>query len=170
MNEQFLTSGAGRADNAASDATTMESAPTAFGRAVGHRTPIRPSVLAGAMLLLLTAAPLRADSFTVDSVADGAASCKTPKNCTLRAALLASEADPGSSTIYLPKGEYRLARALPPIRTTVIIRGAGPESTVIMGPCTVTERLKDTGWCPVCGADFTVLENAGTVSLDRLDG
>jgi CSLREA domain-containing protein len=89
-----------------------------------------------------------AASFTVNSTADGVGTC-TPADCTLRAAVLAANAAPGSSTIMVPAGTYTLG-----------IPGAN-EDAGLTGDLDVTKDLTIIG----AGASVVTLNGAG---LDRL--
>jgi hypothetical protein len=112
-----------------------------------HATEVVRSPLFGFMLLLLVSAPVNADNFYVDNFGDGAASCKTPNNCTLRAALAASEANPNQSFIHLPNGSYKLKSALPPVTTQITIKGSDTEKTIVSGLCESDERQSENGHC-----------------------
>ena len=162
MNEQFLTSGAGRADNAASDATTMEPAPT-----LSDVTPAPDADPASSAR--------RSDAVAPDGSASTRRFLHRRQRRRRRGFLQDAEelhiargaprerGGPGLEH-HLPAGRGIPAGAsFPSDSHHGHHQGRWTESTVIMGPCTVTERLKDTGWCPVSGADFTVLENAGSL-------
>ena len=115
---------------------------TMFRHALEGRSLLLAPLLAG-MLLLLLPLGVRADSFTVDLLTDTGSRgyCNRPGitgQCTLREAITASNANGQWNNIYLPKGNYFLTRALPPITSSLIIQGDGPDgpnATVIWGPC-----------------------------------
>jgi hypothetical protein len=98
-----------------------------------------------------------ADGFEVNRTYDlkdatpGDGKCETAIGngiCTLRAAIEESNENGRWNNIFLPKGNYRLTRgALPPMTSSMIIQGEGPDASVIWGPCTSNEREKESGHC-----------------------
>jgi CSLREA domain-containing protein len=124
------------------------------------RWPATALVVAVALVtvLLLLSAPstARAASFTVDSIADavdanpgdGACGDLTGK-CTLRAAIMETNALAGADTIVLPAGTYTLA-----------IAGAG-EDAAATGDLDITDEVTITG----AGQSTTIIDGGG---VDRV--
>ncbi len=63
--------------------------------------------IATALCVGAVAGPAYATDFNVNKQTDGAGACLS-NNCTLRAAVLASNASPGTNTINVPPGDYTL--------------------------------------------------------------
>ena len=121
--------------------------------------PARLALLAAAMALgafLGSAAPVRGASFTVNATYDavdaapGDGVCADATGaCTLRAAVMETNALPGADEITLPAGTYVLS-----------IPGAGEDASAT-GDLDVTDDLTVTG----AGRDTTVIDGGG---LDRV--
>ena len=121
--------------------------------------PLVATLLVGLTLLLLLPADVRADSFTVTDLKDeGSANpsfCTNPRYkdrfCTLRGAINAAnkswQSNKQSNTIYLPHGDYKLGRPLPPTVGSLVISGDGSDATKIWGPCTTNRREESNGHC-----------------------
>jgi hypothetical protein len=111
-------------------------------------------------VVILGAAPVRSDvSFTVDDPADaldanpGDGICATAGGgCTLRAAIMETNALAGADTVVLPSAVY-----------TLTIGGSG-EDMATMGDLDITDDLTITG----AGADTTIIDGNGSVTVDRV--
>src|SRR4051794_17317144 len=84
------------------------------------------------VLAFLAASPAAAATFTVNRTDDVAGAAGCPQVCTLRAAVSAANASPGS-TIQVPGGTYTFTSALPTITTSTAIAGDGITKTIISG-------------------------------------
>jgi len=131
------------------------------------------TLLAGLMLLLLLPAGVRADSFTVTNLKDSGYArylCTNPQYkdhfCTLRAAILASNANGQENTIYLPAGDYKLKSGLPPITSPrlLTIQGVGAGLTSIRGSCAGLSRDSGHGTCGAAN-EFRVFTVTSTGAL-----
>jgi CSLREA domain-containing protein len=102
--------------------------------------PARAGVLVFLLLLstALTPALAAAATFTVTDTADSNSGTCVPGACTLRQAVLAANASPGS-TVALPAGHYPLKFGELQLLADVTIDGAGPTATTIAQ--TTTARI-----------------------------
>jgi len=103
------------------------------------------TVSALALLLLLGATPAPADTYVVDRTDDSTVDACTDSagDCALRGAILKANANPGADEIVLPAGTYTLSLAGTgedlgatgdlDVRHELLLRGAGPELTVVDG-------------------------------------
>jgi hypothetical protein len=142
---------------------------------VRGRVAFVTTLLAMLMLLLLSPAGARAASFTVTDFKDGGYAgylCTNPQykdhSCTLRAAIIASNANGQENTIYLPR-DYKLDAALPPITSPrwLTIQGTGAGLPSISGSCTEDDQDPSTNECPHLDPanEFSVLRVAPTGAL-----
>src|SRR3989442_8077572 len=122
------------------------------------RTMIAVLLFAGLPVLLLSGGdkPASAASFTINSTVDavdaspGDGVCAEATGaCTLRAAIMETNALPGTDTITLPAGTY-----------TLTIPGAGEDASAT-GDLDITDVLTISG----AGADSTIIDGA---HLDRV--
>lgn len=127
--EPFLVGVAKNADGTCAPRLDFTSAQPLNGRA---SRPARVCALAFCLFLLtaLTPALAAAATFSVTTTADSNSGTCVPGSCTLRQAVVAANATPGS-TIALPAGHYALSFGELQLLANVTIDGAGPAATMI---------------------------------------
>jgi CSLREA domain-containing protein len=150
-----------------------------------RRAPIGVVLAIFAMLACVAPAGASAATFTVNAVGDHPAdACDPgPGDCTLRDALAAANADPGTDTITLPAGTYALSEGFLAITGPVTISGPATAQPSVTIDAAYSDRFFDVsasaGAVTIAHVRIThgqtndllggsgVLQRGGTVTLDH---
>ncbi|WP_028057460.1 choice-of-anchor Q domain-containing protein [Candidatus Solirubrobacter pratensis] len=133
----------------------------------------RALLIAATAALLVAAAPASAATFDVTTTADTAGACppQPPQlpDCTLRAAVNASNANPGDlDTIDVPAGTYTLTAALPEVARALIVGADASTTRVQAGGAFRVFALASEALVGIHG--LTVANGQALTSADPIGG